>query len=197
MNAEEFKNLVRDAAEAITSAKVLVGAQHNRGFSNLGKAHVIELGNLWRTLDQHRQAMEAAERKKANLEPGRWTRPQVQTSAYVGGPVLMDLGELNKRFNAIEERLGGIESKADETREAYVAHMTELHKELSVFSPVRPCHEKAQPVAGLALESRLNAIDERLRRLVVAQRFDDLNARRRLDAIEHRLGKSERPVILA
>ena len=89
-------------------------------------------------------------------------RPPNSTPADVSPEFRLDLiekrlDEMPARFRKAitahfydqRERIAEVKTKSDDTREAYLAHMTQLHKELSVFSPVRP------PVPSVEVEMRI------------------------------------------
>lgn len=130
MNAEELNALLGRLARQIANVQRLVDAQ--RDHRDLGLAHMRALNQIWSELDDHRLEMEAAEAKPA------------QTLEDVAQGVLRNSGlapevDYSGRFDAIEKRLGEIETFAKRTRQVYVAHMDGLHKELSVFLDVHPC----------------------------------------------------------
>lgn len=114
MNAEELERMLRRLTQTIKNLDALVDRSAD------ADADLLNLKELWQTLNRHRLAMEAAAEPTC---PGALLRPY-------------DVDELPDRIDAIATRLGEIERQARETREAYLAHVENVHKELSVFSDV-------------------------------------------------------------
>ncbi len=132
MNAEELKAV-------LWRLKAVFDACH----PHMDWAHARTFDEMLGKLEQHRLDMEAAERtptygqvRDAELG-GQLGNVVLKTPDELAAEWLrtqqVRMGKAIGRFSAIEKRLGDIESKADDVRAAYIAHMEVLHNEESAL----------------------------------------------------------------
>lgn len=181
MNAEEFKAVVERAKRVTEELRARHGITNNQVI--LLYDVVRDLDQHWREMVKgetddletpvashdntnfdHSGRLDAIE-KRLRTQVGR-----VDNLSNEGSDLARQVDAIERRLNEMPayfrkaitahfydqtKRLEGVERKADDTRDAYVAHIESIHRDFSVFSDVKPLPASEQ-VRSVEVEMRLD-----------------------------------------